>query len=365
MSEEKGIKMDDFYGQIARRPRLDLVVDKAESEYWSKTFEGSNDITLYSWARNGWVENLRDNKKHFGYFHRDHSIKIYVNEFVGKPMIFVGAGPSLELNIEALKLAKELKVPILCSSHALMYLADYEIKPDFVIMLDAGKMWTDYLNAGKMDMTDVPLICDQVCDPEQLKTWKGPVVFFKSASPMESNIAKFVQMEMNRLVPPNENASILDVGGHVAGAALSLMKGMFAVNTIIFCGADYCSAFDPEKPGKFYPFEKKIDAVVNTENPDGTFSEKPSAPHYDGQILDIFGRPVFSNGSYLGFKNIMDASIKAAVVGTNPAEDFEVINATEGGALGALKGGNLKYMSYMRLQDAIHYANNKRLVKGM
>ena len=44
MSEEKGIKMDDFYGQIARRPRLDLVVDKAESEYWSKTFEGSNDI---------------------------------------------------------------------------------------------------------------------------------------------------------------------------------------------------------------------------------------------------------------------------------------------------------------------------------
>lgn len=279
-------------------------------------------------------------------------------------MILVGAGPSLALNIESLKLAKEKNIPIMCSSHALMYLADYNIKPTYVVMLDAGKMWDDYLNAGNMDMSDVPLIADQVCDPRQLKAWKGPVKFFKAAAPMESNIAQFVQMEMNRLVPAAENSSIIEVGGHVMGSMLSICRGVFACNTIVFVGADYCSEFNPMGPGKFYPFDKKIDQIVNTENPDGSFSDKPAAPIYDGQVLDIFGRVVFTNGSYLGFKNIIDASIKANKLASNPVEDLDFINATEGGILGALKGGNLKYLEYMRLEDAIYYAENKKVAKG-
>ena len=358
------IKMDNFYEQLARRPRLDLVIEEAEKEFWNKTFEGSNEITMYSWARNGWIENLRDNIKHFGYFNRDHSVKIYANELVNSPVILVGAGPSLALNIEGLKLAKEKKIPIMCSSHALMYLADLDIKPDFVVMLDAGKMWDDYLNAGEMDMSDVPLIADQVCDPAQLKTWKGPVKFFKAAAPMESKISQFVQMEMNRLVPVRENASQIEVGGHVMGAMLSLARGIFASNNIIFVGADYCSEFNPTGPGKFYPFEKKIDQIVNTENPDGSFSDKPAAPVYDGQAVDIFNRTVFTNGSYLGFKNVIDSSIKQNKMASNPVEDLDFINATEGGLLGSLKGGLSKFMLYMRLQDAIFYSENKRIAKG-
>jgi len=358
------VKMDNFYEQLARRPKLDLVIEPEEKEFWTKTFEGSNQITMYSWARAGWIENLRDNKKHFGYFHRDHSVKIYANELVNSPVILVGAGPSLELNIEALKLAQEKKIPIMASSHSLMYLADHNIKPDWVVMLDAGKMWTDYLHFGEMDMTDVPLIADQVCDPATLKAWPGPVKFFKSASPEESSIAKFVQMEMNRLVPIRENASIIEVGGHVMGAMLSMARGIFASNTIIFMGADYCADFKPDGPGKFYPFDKKIDQVVNTENPDGSYSDKPAAPHYDGQVSDIFGRIVATNGSYLGFKNVMDSSIKMNKLASNPAEDLDFINATEGGLLGALKGGLLKHMLYMKLQDAIFYAESKRIAKG-
>jgi hypothetical protein len=221
-------------------------------------------------------------------------------------------------------------------------------------------MWDDYFAFDKADWSDVPLLADQTCNAEQLKKWPGKVKFFKSANPTDTNIGKFIKMELDRLVNPYKQGSVIEVGGHAMGAMLSIARGVMRANTIIFVGSDYCFNLD----NKFYPFDYKIDKTVVTENPDGTESEKPAPPSVQGAIFDIFGNQVGTNGAYLGFKNVMDNGIKAnKIAAMQSGEDLDFINASEGGALGALKGGNSKWMQYMRLEDAIYMADAKRKLK--
>jgi hypothetical protein len=351
----------EFYQNLARRPAIDVVQDIKEQEHWNESFKNSNGITLYSW-RTPWLENTKKNLEHFKYFNRDHSIKVFANELINRPVILVGAGPSLKNNIEYLRMAKEAGVAIIASHHALMYLSQehIRIKPDYALVLDAGKTWTEYY--GDLDFyNDVPLLADQVCDHEQLKLWKGPIFFYRSAQPTEGEVANFLKMEMERIISPNMNGSIIEVGGHVMGAMVSVSRGVMRANTIIFVGADY--SFAPE--GNFYPFDFTIDKEVPAEHFGGKEGEKlPAPPGVHGMIYDIFGNQVGTSSSYLQFKNVMDIGIKVNMQSTiGTAEDLDFINASEGGALGALVGGNSKWMKYMRLEDAILYAKNKLAIQ--
>lgn len=349
----------DFYAAICRRTLIDVQPEPGEAEQMGKEFESSNDITLWSW-RKDWVENTGKNLEYFKYFNRDHSVKVFHNELMNKPIILVGAGPSLQRNYEYLKLAKEQGIPIMAAHHCLMYFADLEIKPDFVVALDAGKTWDEYFAFGKMDVKDIPLLCDQTCNHEQIKQWQGPVFFYKSAQPDKGNIAKFLKMELDRIIDPSKQGSIVEVGGHVMGAMVSLARGIMCANTIIFAGADYCFGLD----GKFYPFDYKIDQVVDGASFGAPGKELPAPPPMQGNIYDIFGRLVGTSGSYLSFKNVMDYGIKANVHHAwMNGVDLEFINACEGGALGALRGGNSMWMRYLRLEDAVHYAKNKLALK--
>ena len=348
-----------FYKMINRRPAIDIVAEKGEDEFWGKNFKDANEITLYSW-RNDWLKNVQANVEHFKYFDRDHSVKVFANELLDRPVILVGAGPSLQHNIEYLKLAKEKGIRILASHHALMYLAERDIKPDYVCVLDAGHMWDDYFAFDKMDCSEVPLLSDQVCNTEQLKKWKGPIYFYQSAYPENSVVGKFLKMELARHYDAKHAGSVIEVGGHAMGAMISLAKGVMNANTVIFVGADYCFS----SVGKFYPFDHQCDQMV-----EGTpFGQPgvmlPAPPPAQGEIFDIFGNRVMTNGAYLGFKNVIDQSIKLNKMASLQQNiDLDLINASEGGALGALKGGNSKWMLYMRLEEAIHFAVNKILVK--
>lgn len=348
-----------FYQALHRRPLIEVEQEKGENEFWENNFKDSNEITLYSW-RNDWLKNLKANKEHFGYFHRDNSVKIFFNELINDAIILVGAGPSLEGNIGYLTLAKEKGIKIMASHHALMYLAEIGVKPDYVCVLDAGAMWDEYFAFDKLDCSDVPLLADMVCNAEQLKKWKGPVKFFRSAIPDAAVVGKFIKMEMDRVVKMERSGSVIEVGGHVMGAMMSLAKGILNANTIIFTGADYC--FSPQN--KFYPFDHKIDKEVDGKYFDKPGELLPAPPQAQGQIMDIFGNVVYSTNAYLGFKNVLDQGIKLnKATSLSQGGDLDFINACEGGALGALNGGNSRWMTYLRLEEAIHWADAKRKLK--
>lgn len=328
--------MDDFYTKIARRKLVDHDIPKEEVKVWEKSFLNSNDITVWSF-RNIWLRNTKTNLEEFEYFNLDHSVKVFLNELSDRPCILVGAGPSLEKNINHLKTAKEMGVSILCSNHAFMYLNDIGVKPDYVCMLDAGGQWNEYL-AG--DSEGVPLLADVTCDTRQLKTWKGPIQFFSSIVSEKSNAGKYFMMERDRILPRNK-VSQFETGGHVGGAMLVIARNIMMAQSIIFTGYDYC--FNSDK--KFYPFDKQIDKEWIDEK--GGIHQ--SMPFIDGAVPDIFGNPVETDGSYMGFKKIIETSVRTLCMGGNA----EFINACEGGALGSVPGGLSKWMQYKKLEDVL------------
>ena len=337
-----------FYEAISRRPLIDVVAEQDEIDFNKAFIDSSNDITLYSW-RGEWLKNLKLNKDYFGYFNREHSIKVFANELLNRPCILVGAGPSLQENIEQLRLAKQLGIKIVACNHSFMYLADYDIKPDFVVMLDAGEHWDEYVKSSDEFKKGIPLFVDQVCKHDQIKEWSkiAPVYFFRSENPKESNIGKYLLMEINRIATPYESGSTISVGGHVVAAMTSIVNGLFNSTTLIYCGNDY--AFSPH--GKFYPFGKKIDEWVTHKT--GEVTAAP--PGIDGAINDIFGNPVPTGRAYLGFKNTMDMATREIAIATGK----DIVNASEGGAFGALVGGNSRWLRYLTLDDAIWMAHEK------
>lgn len=336
-----------FYEIINRRPLIDVPMEDEEKSFWEKESKRVNDVTLYSW-RNDWIKNTKENIKHFGYFNRDHSVKVFAEELREKPIIIVAAGPSLELNIHYLREAKEAGIPIMATSHAYMYLANPEIniKPDFVSILDAGSQWIEYVDTP-MDSSDIPLLAEQCVNLDHLKVWKGPIYFYKALYPTdEKSIGKLLQEELNRIVPYEKSGAKINVGGHITATSLVLGVTLMKANKVILVGCDYAFTTDD----KFYPFQKtKMEYEI----------DKPSTPEKHGMVWDILGQSVWTNSSYLHFKNVLDEIIKQQIIhswssyGTPAPYEFEFVNATEGGILGAFEHGNSKYMRYMRLEDCI------------
>lgn len=325
----------EFYERLARIPLIEHpVIPEPEQKLKTEAEIGTNDITLYSW-RNEWLRNLVDNKAHFRYFNRDHSVKVFYNELKEKPIILVGAGPSLEKNIDYLRFAKEKGIKIMASNHSYMYMIDRGIKPDFVCVLDAGSTWSESFRLG-MPNEDIVLIAEQACNTAHLKEWKGPVYFYRSICPETTNIGKFILMETKRIVKDDEWASQISVGGHTMGAMLSLAKGIMNAQTFIIVGADYCYSPDTDY---FYPFKSQYSEYDDIQ-----------CPPKVGAIYDIIRNTVATDPAYLSFKNIMDEAIRGLRF-ADPTS--EVINATEGGALGAMEKGNSCYMRYLRLEDAL------------
>lgn len=92
----------------------------------------SNYITLFSKAET-WLGNALAK---FKQDKNDHLFNILENKFVNKTALIVGAGPSLEENIEIIKTNRE-KFIIFCANVAYKNLIEKGITPDFTVYIDA------------------------------------------------------------------------------------------------------------------------------------------------------------------------------------------------------------------------------------
>lgn len=89
------------------------------------------------------------------------------------PAIIVAAGPSLDLNIEKLKLAKG-KAVIMATDTAMRDLVKHKIEPDFIVTVDPKKP-SEYLK--QEECRDIPLICNDTANREILKHHRGRKIF--------------------------------------------------------------------------------------------------------------------------------------------------------------------------------------------
>lgn len=230
-----------------------------------------------------------------------------ITDFIGKipqdvPAIIVAAGPSLDKNIEDLKLAKG-KAFIIAVDTAMKYLNKYNIEPDIVVTIDPNKFPGHFCDTDK-----VPIFCKLESNPAILDNYKGRKIFF--------NLEGYTKELYEKLGKDSGN---LNTGGSVATGAFAICVE-FGFNYIIMIGQDLAYSNGATHAGGV-----KVD-VSNCGSAQET-------------VEDIYGNSITTRHDWYEYLTWFNDAVEFYKSG-------EVIDATEGGA-------KIKNTKIMTLKDAI------------
>jgi len=230
------------------------------------------------------------------------------NRFANIPAITVGAGPSLDKNIELLKDVGQ-KVIIIASDSVLRKLFDMGIKPHFVCCIDF--LEDNYKN--KFEGIDIPselsLVYNQTCH------WKIPLVFDESRRFVVQIGSKISQWISKIFAGPMGS---VDAGQTVTHMAFNLANYM-GCNPICLIGQDLS-------------FPDKV-----TDHAEGCSTWKTEGNELIEE-KNIYGEQIYTILPFISMKYIFETKIRD----TNKM----IINATEGGL-------NIAGTQNMLLKDVI------------
>jgi len=162
----------------------------------------------------------------------------------------IAAGPSLDMQIPAVKEKKEQGAFIISSDTALPALLHNGIEPDAVVSIDCQHIsYYHFLSCpSRGNIKNIPLFLD-IASPPMLRDFSASPVFFSSAHPLALYISRYW-----RPLPSLDTS-----GGNVTYACLSLAENLNAKRITLF-GADfsYVNSSAYARGTYIYPyFEKK------------------------------------------------------------------------------------------------------------
>ncbi len=220
------------------------------------------------------------------------------------PAIIVAAGPSLDKNIEDLKLAKGKSV-IFAVDTAMKYLLAHGIEPDFIVTLDPRKALHHLSNPI---CRNIPVFCRIDSRPENLASNQKRIILY--------NVEGYIKSIYMRLgIETGEIRS----GGSVATGAFSLCETM-GFQRIILIGQDLAYAGNATHAG-------------------GVIVDASGAGENARIVEDIYGNPIKTRYDWYIYIRWFEDAVELF-------DGEEVIDATEGGA-------KIKGTTIMTLKEAI------------
>jgi len=286
----------------------------------------ADQVTIDAWKET-WLGNIRKNKKFFGSF-KKHSLGSLYGQFLHRPCIIAGSGPSLRHNYKKLK--DRNGIPLISCLHNFHFFEDADLAPEYYVSLDAGpvvleeiaeggtKTPEEYWNRTK----DRSLIAFIGSDPILFEKWQGKIYLYNAPVPDADYEKQVDEIETFRCIVSN--------GGNVLGACLYITKGYFGSSVTIFTGSDF--SFDPGN-NRFHGWDSKYDKNMG----------------YCVPAFDVFGNKVKTWQSYKNFKDWFDW-VSLQVPGL-------YINCSEGGCLGSYSDGNLFTIKQMDLDKCLDMFN--------
>jgi len=189
--------------------------------------------------------------------------------------LLIAGGPSYKKNIDIIRKLNS-KVITFAASRVYNELIDNLVIPDYVVHLDSHsheRWFNKPINKTK-------LIAPIQTSPELRDYWPYEIYYFRGE-------IDFVKKSHNRKRVIGKDLPIIECGGHVGGAMISLAAAYFKLNPICLIGYDY--ATDPE--GSFY---------INDKAPEGDYKDFVSCrgrkvktnPKYFAHMIFAFGLAV-------------------------------------------------------------------------
>ncbi|MBV4428326.1 motility associated factor glycosyltransferase family protein [Clostridium tyrobutyricum] len=249
------------------------------------------------------IEGLKNNFKNIEELIKSPSIENIKNKYSGKPAIIVGAGPSLDKNIDELKKVQD-KALILATDAVISTLKNHNIVPDAIFTIE--RVITTYNSFYKNNHIDKNIV------------FVGPpVVRNEILEKLQSN-KKLLCLKKGESINEWINNSILkenrliNMGTSCAHIALAFAKYVDA-DPVVFIGMDLAYT----KEGKTHSNDVEIGSKANLEDKSLIY------------VKDIYGDMIPTNYPLKNFLTFLETEL---------ARDFgnrKYIDATEGGAFKA------------------------------
>ena len=261
-----------------------------------------------------WTKNIAEN---YHKLKKGKSIKDLKDICKNVPAVIVGAGPSLDKNIDELK---DINAIIISTDRAYKALLARNIVPDLIVSVDChDDLILNYLD--KVDNTEHILVLNSAADYNITRQWKGKTLFFN----MGHAGIQFCDKVLPYLFP---NFMAVANVGCVANTAV-IIANWIGCSDIILAGCDFS-----------YPDDKmhcdKYDFI------DGEFKK------IDVDWKEIFEKrsgKIKKNGIYT-YPPYIDYERTMKVL--EQSQKLHIINATEGGIIDGfpmmtLKGAKFRY----------------------
>jgi hypothetical protein len=272
-----------------------------------------------------WTRNIAEN---YSIIKKSKSIKSLKDVCKGATAVIVGAGPSLDKNIDELK---NINALIVATDRAYKPLLARGIEPDLVVSVDChDDLILSYLD--KVDSSKYVLILNSASDYQIARNWKGQILYF--------NMGHAGIQFCDRVLPflfPNFMA-VANVGC-VVNTAL-IMANWIGCKSLILTGCDFsypnekmsCDTYDWSE-GMF----KKIEVDEKTK-----FANRSGKVKKNG----IFTYPPFID--YEKTMKVLETTQK-----------LEIVNATEGGIIDSFPSMSLKEAKEKFCKDDIKEFRDK------
>jgi hypothetical protein len=294
-----------------------------------------------------WRENIIKNRQFFSQGNPD---------VTGLTAFVVCAGPSLDKNVEDLKLMSERGV-IVCLDAALRFLLKRGVRPEYCMLIDGSDKMKAMVEG--CDTTGITLVCTPSACPDVVAEWKGPRFFV--TTPYLDGDKTHNYHHLTRIVKAKKDlktgdclfldddyevefggvTEVIMCGGNVSTAAHHFAMQFLKAQQIVFVGADLSWKYESHHYAGHEHEE-------NTKDRTGIVGHSAGGTH-----KDINGDEVNTNLSLLAFKRWHEAMARQM--------KGSVINATEGGILGIdQKGEHVDYIEFLTLREAISKYTPKR-----
>lgn len=251
--------------------------------------------------------------KNFSFIVKSYGTKKLEGTFAGIPVIIIGAGPSLNRNIEELKACKEHAI-IIAAGTALGALSKHHIVPHFLVVTDANPQM--YEAVSDFFLKDTILVVGTSAEYRVVKEYPGAKLFVNTSSDLAGELTSYLP----------ENLHIQQT--------ISVTTG--AVDFARACGADTIILI-----GQDLAF-----GGPNEHHASGVHESAGSYAHWKRiKVPGYFGGEVETVGQFLSVIEYYNQYVKEY-------NNIRFINATEGGALiAAMENMSLKEVHKLILKD--------------
>lgn len=252
-----------------------IQVKTIDSNYYSaienKIYAAINEIKTDFWTKlylsKSWNTNSLINLKHFN---QSRSINNLIKKFNNSPGILIGAGPSLNKNIDLLNKFKDNFISVAVDT-ALRTCLTNNYTPDFVFSLDCNKAnYNDYIG---IDTTNLRLIYDIVTYPQILDEFKGKKYVSVTGHYYEDRI-EYIEFYywFKKFIKPE--IRYIQTGGSVSHSAFDFLR-ILGCNPIIIVGQDLAYTgykthsteyYYNFKPNKFNTYESHFFHSLKTKS---------------------------------------------------------------------------------------------------